>query len=94
MGWSTSADGPSVADAGGFLRYIVSGPPDAVEEFTADALKADWAVEARAASSPELIFVQFRAPSTIGETEYFTDKYLLQKPRRLNIAPVIVKVDQ
>jgi len=92
VGWSTTGrlSGP---DAGGFMRYIISGSAEAVAEFTSDATKNGWMVEARAESSSNLVFVQFRAPIVVGQLEYFTDKYFMQRPRRINVAPVVAKVD-
>ena len=92
VGWSVDGTMRGGPEDGGFTRFIISGPPDAVDDFTRDAQAEDWTLEARSAVSADLVFAQFRAP-LLGRPNGFMDRYILENPRRLNIAGVVAKAE-
>lgn len=93
VGWSVDGTLSGGPEDGGFLRYIISGPPDVVDEFTRDARADGWLLEARGPASAELVFAQFRAPIRLDQTTSFMDRYLIESPRRLNIAGAVSKAE-
>ena len=89
FGWSADSSRP--AEDNSFARFIVSGSAAAVDEFRRDAEADGWQMEARAVASDTLVFAQFRVPSQPANVENFLDRYLMESPRRLNIAGVVAK---
>ena len=91
VGWS--ADAPPRAEDPSFYRFIVSGDASAVDEFAREAEAEGWSLEAQATASTDLVFAQFRVPADSGGYESFVDRYLAERPRRLNIAGVTAKAE-
>ena len=91
FGWTVYA--PARTEDGSFARFIVSGPADAVDEFTRESEAEGWILEARASTTALLVFAQYRAPIRPVQSHSFMDRFLRESPRRLNIAGVVSKAE-
>ena len=88
-GWSASGNVSPSLEAQGWTRFVISGRPEAVDEFIREATADGWILEARAPASAEFVLVQLKGPYRPGRISSFVDRYLTESPRRLNVGHIV-----